>query len=182
MHEDTLTVRELDIRTLEPFCRALAQILHQAGLGQEQVLAAMRDSIEGECLRCNLRISGEELFALSQPPGDLSTAKIGRMRLGDCAREGCDSFFYRLDFHSRGTLNWPRLLAQAEATRHEQTLPSDIGKRSSLQLGLTWIPRRIWLGLALLLLLLLLRQWFLGGPIPLIREPEHFHVTPASEE
>jgi hypothetical protein len=34
------------------------------------------------------RISGKELFALSQPPtAERATAKIGRLRLGDCARK-----------------------------------------------------------------------------------------------
>ena len=42
--------------------------------------------------------------------------------------------------------------------------------------------RLIWLVVCIVAVLLLLRQCYLGGRIPLLREPEHFRVDPDPRE
>lgn len=187
MSQETAIVRQEELRKLQAFCRALAEALRRGGLGPENVVAAWRAGVAAECPRCGISVSGDELFALSQPPAaEHGSAKIGRLRLGDCARSGCDSYHYQFTFKVHGQLDWSALVLQAEAIQQEQDHPagSDAPQRlvgSSLA-SLLWASRRarrLWVALAAVLLLLLIRQWYLGGRIPLIREPEHFRVDPA---
>ena len=190
MSRDTAIVRQKEIRKLKPFCRALAEALRRRGLGTENARTAWRAGVAAECARCGISVSGDELFALSQPPvAGKPNPRIGRLRTGDCARSGCDSYHYQLTFKMQGQVDWADLLLQAEATQPEQEPPagSDAAQRrlgASLAHRLWTLRRahRLWIALAAVLLLLLLRQWYLGGRIPLLREPEHFRVDPAPRE
>jgi hypothetical protein len=179
----TPTLHQQHLLRLEGFCRGLGHALCRAGLGPAQVQAVWQSSVRAECVLCGIRVSGEELFALSQPPSALyGTAKLGRLRLGDCARHGCDSFYYRLTFQNYPRLNWPALLAEAEAFQPEQPSPP---KRRGFAFRLPALPdfgeysgfaRRGLVVLAAILFLLVARQWYRGGSIPLVREPENFHI------
>jgi len=190
MSQETAIVRQEEIRKLEGFCRALAEALRRGGLGPENALAAWRAGVAAECTRCGISVSGDELFALSQPPAaEHASAKIGRLRLGDCARSGCESYHYQLTFKVDGELDWAGLLLQAAAIKQEQEHPAGssavqrpVGSSLARLLWTSRRARRLWTALAAVLLLLLIRQWYLGGRIPLIREPEHFRVDPAPGE
>ncbi len=190
MSQETAIVRQEEIRKLEGFCRALAEALRRGGLGPENVVAAWRAGVAAECTRCGISVSGDELFALSQPPAaEHASAKIGRLRLGDCARNGCESYHYQLTFKLHGQPDWAALLLQGEAIRQEQEHPAGgdgVHRRADSSLArLLWTSRRarrLWIALAAFLLLMLVRQWYLGGRIPLIREPEDFRVDPAPQE
>jgi hypothetical protein len=185
--QDPLLIRQVPLLKLESCCQALTEVLHQSGLSPEASLEAWRAAVSAECVRCGIPISGEELFALSQPPSaERASAKIGRMRLGDCARQGCNSYDYRVVFRSHAQLDWPKLLAQAEELQQEKAKPPSAGFGWK-EMGRLWVRqcvacRRLWIPLSILVLLLLLwRQWYVGGRIPLLREPEHFRVDPAPQ-
>src|SRR4051794_32043454 len=80
------------LKNLAPFCQAFGQALAGAGLGPEESVAAIRNGVAAECIQCGIRLSGEELWALMQPPAEKDpNPKVERLRLGDCARKGCDS-------------------------------------------------------------------------------------------
>ena len=190
MSQDTAIVRQQEIPKLQPLCRALAEALRRSGLGPENAQAAWRAGVAAQCTRCGISVSGEELFALSQPPSaDHASAKIGRLRLGDCARNGCESYHYQLTFKTHNQVDWADLLLRGEAIQQEQEHPAGSGA-AQRQAGpflarQPWTilkARRLWIAVAAVLLLLLIRQWYLGGRIPLIREPEHFRVDPAPQE
>jgi hypothetical protein len=183
-------VRQQELPKLQPLCRALAEALRRGGLGPEKALAVWRADVAAECTRCGIPVSGDELFALSQPPAaEHASAKIGRLRLGDCARSGCDSYHYQLTFSIHGQVDWAALLSQAEALLQEQEHPAGngaaqhpMGSRLARFLWNSGRSRRLWIALAAVLFLLLLRQWHLGGRIPLLREPEHFRVDTGPQE
>jgi hypothetical protein len=175
MTQELSTERQQPLPKLEGFCRALCEALHPTGLELPKVFDA---SITAECVRCGIRISGVELFALSQPPSEeLSSAKIGRLRLGDCARQGCNGYEYRLTFRSLPTLDWPKLISQADAIQQEQSPEYAVATKATKRLHWRGTARRVGVALGVVLLLLVLRQLYLGGRIPLLREPEHFRVT-----
>jgi hypothetical protein len=185
MGEESVIVREEHLQKLAPFCQALGEALGRSGLAPDQALGVWREALTAQCARCGIPVSGEELFALSQPPGENPSPKIRRLRLGDCAHPGCESYFYRLTFRPHPALVWPELLASAQAIQAELERPvsrrptaADFAK-AVLHCGFT---RRAAIALAVLLLLLLFRHWQNGGRIPLLREPEHFRVAPAPEE
>jgi hypothetical protein len=185
MADESLTIREEHLLKLAPFCQALGEALSRSGLAPDQALAVWREALTAQCARCGMLISGEELFALSQPSGDNSNPKIRRLRLGDCARPGCESYFYSLTFRAHPLLGWPGLLDRAEAIRAE--LEGRVsGKPATAVLAKALLhsgfTRRAAIALAVLLVLLFIRRWYGGERIPLLREPEHFKVAPASEE
>jgi hypothetical protein len=185
MAPESVIVREEHLLKLAPFCQALGQAFGGRGLVPEQTLGIWRAALTAECTQCGIPLSGEELFALSQPPEKTPVAKVRRLRLGDCARPGCESYFYRLHFRPHPPTDWAELIALAETMQAESARPAPRKlalaefARGLVRCGLT---RRAALALGVLLLLLLIHRWHTGGRIPLLREPEHFHVTPAPEK
>jgi len=181
-----MTARQQHLQTFQPFCSAIHESLGQVGLKSEEVMEVFRVALSAQCVQCGIYVSGAELFALSRQSlegGD--TPKIKRLRLGDCARKGCDSYYYRLSFEPIAGFDWPTLLARADSARHEPTTTISattavpMVAKAPLQLV---ISRRAWIALGVILLLLVIRQWYRGGRIPLIHEPEHFRVDPAPQE
>jgi hypothetical protein len=99
--------------------------------------------------------------------------------MGDCAREKCDSYYYRMTFQSFPGVDWARLIS-----RFEKGGPKPDAQKSWLvkYLRTMRVPAHIWITVAALVLVLVMRQWYVGGRIPLLREPEHFKVDVAPEE
>ena len=177
---EKVTVREEHLQKLAGFCENLGRTLARAGLKPNEIAQVFAASLTGECVGCGIHVSGEELFALSQPPSaERANVKIGRLRLGDCARRGCDSYFYRLTFNPRPAVNWTQILIEIDTP-----LPEPARKRwlpegpyqSLLRIGRSTFVRRLALALIVATLVLVARQFYLGGRVPFLREPEHFHV------
>jgi hypothetical protein len=188
MPQPASTVREEHLQKLEPFCRALAQTLGGAGVKPEKTLEEFKAGLTAECEQCGIHLSGEELYALSQPPSEkYANVKLGRLRLGDCARQGCQSYFYRLTFRDSPSLDWPKLIERAEAIQRGETQASapKASTRETLRRAVfSSLAIRVALAMVLAVMLLAMRQWYLGGEIPFLRHAEHFHVATvsASEE
>ena len=183
MTAETVRTRNEYLYNLTSFCQLLHETMLAAGLKPEQTLGIFHNAVSAACLGCGIVVSGDELLALTRSPSaEDATAKIGRLRQGYCARQGCEACYYQLSFRDQ-ELNWPKILAQVDAR-----LQGPIKRRSSiLSWKLVWPPAsstlayRFALALAVILLLLLVRQWRQGGRIPFIREPENFRVDPAPE-
>src|SRR5512133_3050801 len=180
------TERKEPLAGLERFCQRLDQALGRVGLKAEEEMEIFYTAITAECPRCEIKVSGEELYAISRPPSpERANAKIGRLRRGYCAREGCPCDHYRLLFLGHSTVNWLQVLAQ---TASSQTEPN--GRNRSwisidpLMAAFLRSRSRAHVGLVLVaaLLLLLARHWYQGGSIPFIRQPEHFRVDPSPEQ
>ncbi len=184
--EASVIVRQEHLQKVAPFCRALAEALRQAGMGLEQSGTVFAGSVSGECVTCGITVSGQELFALSQPPSaELAGVKIGRLRRGYCAREGCDSCYYTLSLQPHPKVGWPKILSGLGLCASES--PARELRQGGG--GGSWRPRISFRILRPFLLVLLgtvllwgLRQWYMGGRIPLVREPEKFRVDPAPVE
>jgi hypothetical protein len=138
--------------------------------------------VSADCPRCRIQISGIELRALALPPcAELATAKIGRMRLGNCARDGCDAWEYSVHFWNQSEFDWPGLLAAAENLLADSATPTN--KRSHpWQTGLITVVRihglRVAALLGLLVVLWFARALYFGGNIPFLRVPETFAADP----
>jgi len=169
-------VQEEQIQQLETFCRRLVEALSRAGLDPEKSFEVSHASLTAECVKCGFRVSGEVCFALSRAAdGEGLVGTLRRLHLGDCARPGCESYSYRLSFQRHPDVDWIAILRQVEHIKEEQAGKSAAVRRAA-SLG---VIRRVGLALVIVALLLLFRQWYFGGRIPLIREPERFRVDPA---
>lgn len=178
--------RQQHLLKLEPLCRLAAEELTEAGWAPEKVQEAFKQGVCAECVSCGIEVSGTELYALSQPPSaEYANAKIGRLRMGDCARKGCDSYYYRMTFQSVAGVDWKRLVAQFEKGEpHQDHAEGDGTEKNRLTkyLRTVRVPVHVWITLAALVVVLAMRQWYVGGRIPLLREPEHFKVDVGTEE
>lgn len=171
MGTETQVVRTEQLPHLAAFCRALAEALRRAGVEQDGVFVVFHESVAAECLQCGAHVPGEELFVLSQPEADSDmNTDLRRLRLGYCAKAGCNSLQYRLSFGTRENLNWHSCLTQADRFLRRGKA---IGRTSRIEAA-----RRLLILLVVVALLFLLRQLYYGGRIPLIREPEEFRVDP----
>jgi hypothetical protein len=177
--------REERLPKLGGLCQALEARFALAGLAPEQSQEIWRQGVAAECVRCGIHVYGEELYALSQPPSEkYASAKLGRLRLGDCARQGCNSYTYRLTFYPCAALDWQALLASLasqEAEAGKQNGGESLARQGWRLLAQSPSVRRAALGLVLIVLLLAVRQWYIGGRIPLLREPEKFQAAPESD-
>ena len=181
--QEIFLVREEPIERLERVVFALAEACREYGVAQEKTRAALSAALSAECVVCGLRVTGEELLTLAQLPSALETSgRIKWLRLGCCARNGCDSRAYALKFHNHPGIDWTEFFSKMQTARAEEatapvtetvseseTLP--VKERRGLQIALA---------IAIAVLLFMIHQKYRGGRIPFIREPEHFRVTPAA--
>jgi hypothetical protein len=185
MPQESPIVRQERLQNLARFCEALVEALKRAGTGAEAAAHVIQRSVSARCVGCEILISGLELFALSQPPSpEHASPKIGRLRLGDCARQTCEAYDYRLTFQPDPLVDWNKILADADAIVNApptESAPARTGPVLPHWL-LRGVSRRIWIPVTAAVLLLLLRQWYVGGRIPLVREPEKFRVDPDPQE
>ncbi|MBL9134787.1 MAG: hypothetical protein JNK85_02915 [Verrucomicrobiales bacterium] len=145
-------------------------------------MAVLKDALEAECEVCGMRVTGEDLARLAKPVPNLpESPKVARLRLGYCARQGCDSYYYRLRFQPVSSVDWTVLLdgtgdsAVAPTPPREVEQPSDRLKAAAMDSVRRVLPR-IAIGVLVIGALLFVRHWRRGGTVPLIREPEKFQV------
>ncbi len=183
-HSPPLT-RQLELTGCSGFWQNLRLALRQAGVADAPLPDLLESSVAGECVQCGIRLTTEDLLALSasDPADDAAHPKVARLRQGYCARNGCASYAYLLTFNAHPGVDWPKILAAVESAGQEQHAEvaaeaeaQQIGRREARKKRML----KLVAGIALLLLLLLIRQWITGGPIPILREPKEYTVDPAS--
>src|SRR5688572_28573899 len=107
MSPDVATVRQEHRQRLARFCAALAEAVNSAAAADRTCRQAVEAALAAECVQCGLRMTGSELLALGEAdlPGN-PNAKLCRLRQGYCARNGCDSYYYRLTFETHPAVDW----------------------------------------------------------------------------
>jgi len=168
--------RPVPLVRLELFCCALQQAL-AAAYASADLERFWRLYVSAECPVCGIQICGDELRSLAFPPSaELASAKIGRMRLGDCARRGCGAWHYSVHLWNPGEIDWASLMAAAAtAERAIGTSRNAPGPYWLTLLGSTAsYATRVAAILAAVFVLWLARELYLGGRIPYLREPEKF--------
>lgn len=176
---------EKPIAELAAFSQELAAACRHCDLDSEKASQVMSDAVVAECVKCNIHVRGDELLLIATATSDPSVhAKIKRMNLGYCARDGCESLTYLLRFNQTAGLDWEKFQEHMEAARNKRLqffAAEAAAKRVMQQKAKQWYLRRLAIMVGVILILLVIRQWYTGGRIPLLREPEKFRVTPATE-
>jgi hypothetical protein len=176
-------VRQESLPGLPQFCRDLAEALERLLPDEARRQAAAQTSLSAECVLCGLTVNGLELLEAGASVGGVARPKIARLRQGYCARNGCESRFYRITFSPFPHLDWTRAFAQSDVVRGEQDeqVQAEAAEARARRRARHWrLAGRVGIGLGVLCALYLVRQWYLGGTIPLLREPEEFQTDPAS--
>ena len=182
MSSEPVHVRSQHLQRLGQFSLTLAEVLEQSATAPDKLREVLRGAWSGECVQCGIQVTGEELLALSKPAeAGEANPRVARLRQGYCARNRCDSYYYRLIFTPHPDIDWTRVLSQTEPQEAEHVKQAD-AECAAVEAAKRAVRRRmagrVLVGVAVVALLLLIRQWFVGGTIPLVREPENFQVDP----
>jgi len=172
-------VQREHLEKIPPIVEFVSATLKRSGITPGVLDEYFRTGFCAECIECRIRLTGHELLMLSEdsaPDEKQTSPKVARLRQGYCARGGCDSYFYNLSFQDLPNIDWPKLLSESAVTAKLGS-QDEIGK----SLGLFGAQRHrllatVAIGFAAFILLFILRQLYLGGSIPFIREPENFRV------
>jgi hypothetical protein len=180
-------VRELPLREAAAFARHLRQALQSGGLAPDQLVEVLDRAAVCECVQCGIRLGAGDLVALGGDgtPDPALGAKAARVRQGYCARNGCASYFYRFTVQPHPGIDWPVVLglAQSAADQAASVAAAETrAQRAGQRLARWRLLLKVAAGLAVVVVLLVARQWMVGGRIPLLREPEPFTVDPKSVE
>jgi hypothetical protein len=164
---------QVTIRELVDSCASVVEALRRPENGPE-VRAGVEEALSAECVQCGIKLSGAELLKLgeAESAGD---SKVDRLKTGYCARNGCDSLYYRLTRAAHPRVDWEKLMAQPVVGVVE-TEEQQAGARARKLARRHWNLLRIGAALILLVIVLIARQIYVGGTIPFIREPEQFRV------
>lgn len=186
MAETSAVVRQLDLAGAAQFARNLARALAETGAPAAAVRETLASLVEAQCVRCGIRLSADDLLALADTgePDQALAPKAARLRQGYCARSGCESYYYQITCRPGGGLDWNKVLAGVEtasqAERSQAAEDDAAHAQAAKRTQRRRLAARVLIGVAVVLVLLLIRQWVTGGAIPLIRQPAKYKADPAS--
>ena len=160
----------------------LARTLSEAGLNSLQLSEVLAMRLQTSCLKCGIQISSEELeqMAVLGEATELTHAKLKRLRLGYCAREGCESAVYSIHLDDCPGLDWEVILekvdelgvkARAKA-RQDQRREGSRRRRQRML--------RIMAGVGIAMILYLLQFIWSHGHLPFVKKTHTYKVDPGS--
>lgn len=164
----------MTIRELTEFSAGLSEAI-RAKADADKFRPVVEEALSGECVQCGIRVTGAELLKLGEGNA-ANDPKVERLKSGYCARNGCDSHFYRVTRASHPQIDWPKLIAPAQEIVQTKT------EAEQAEADLTKMARRhrnilrTAVIVGVFFLVVILRQIYFGGSIPFIREPEAFKV------
>lgn len=175
--QDTVQVR---VERIGPLYTGLAAALSEAGFSGSQLNDIFSRHVRGECVQCGIRITGDDMahITLAEDKTDLLDSRLDRLRQGYCARNKCDSYYYRIHLDDYPDLDWTKIREQAGhlAVATQATLEKDTGATTIRN----WLLIRLAAGLSVVLILLLFWHVWYYGYVPILQKPHKYAVDPAS--
>jgi len=109
----SLTELRLPVTDLPRVHEALARALGEAGVGGQELHALFGAGVRAVCVGCGLPVSGAELgeLAVAERERELP-AKLERLRLGYCPRNGCEARFFNLEIPGPGRFDRGKVLGR----------------------------------------------------------------------
>jgi hypothetical protein len=174
MSGNTTETSQKTIKEVVEFGRSLAQTIANEKEA-DRLRAAVDQALSAECIQCGIRLTGWEVLQFGE---EVSTdARVERLRSGYCARNGCESLFYRVSCAPHPEINWSALLNPTQTlTEEERAAAEKSAKKSAHAKTRNKALIRTGIAIAALLIVFIIRQIYVGGSIPFIREPEDFRV------
>jgi len=177
---------QMRVDAMPEYHAALITVLNESGLDAREIGEVIAQNVSAECVSCGIRLTGEEIGQIrsAQAEGEAPESKVGRLRQGYCARKDCDSYFYRMSFTEHPKVDWMQTVERVAAVLSRT--PSQRVDADSVvpppKPGRDPRVVRVVVGLIIVLLLIILRQFMTGGALPLIHKPPEYRVDPASVE
>ena len=143
--------------------------------------------LSAECPGCKIKLTGLEMHELAtvHNEGEAQSPKLERLRKNYCARNTCDSRFYRVNIQPDSERHWVSIKDQLQVATPElrETKPIKSGK--SL-FGSAGVPKVRPLQLTALLVLgvvlfFVVRHFVYGSRIPLVQKKNEYRVIQSNQ-
>lgn len=166
---------------------ALARALGETGEGAPRIRELLAHDIRVQCVGCGIALTAEELEALALDPASApGSPRLERLRLGYCARNGCDSRFYGLSAGT-GMVPWPTVFRRVRELLDgpaavTATGPLETASVKGRQFPEQWRRMRWAAAGGIVFFALGFWWWRNGARIPGISpSPREFRVVPAAD-
>ncbi|MCP5521663.1 MAG: hypothetical protein H7A46_08955 [Verrucomicrobiales bacterium] len=177
---------EVPLDRLALFVRGLVRALAETGLGASEIDAVVRRGLRVDCVGCGIVLTADDLshLAVDQEAPANEPARLNRLRLGYCARNSCESRYYRIRVIDPGGLDWSALLAKAGDLTAGPTSLAEVPEEPEPTDGVAPPPppaRRRPLLIAALALLAAAVLWHFWDDLPIHPEkPPKYRIDPGS--
>ena len=164
------------------FQASLVRALTETGISGGQLNQIFSTRLRAECAECGIQITGDEMVnaAVTEDTTELSHPKLKRLRLGYCAREGCESYDYRIHFEDHPGVDWATVTEKAHQLElATKAAASEEGKRQARQKR-NQRTKRVVAGLFIVIALLLVSFVTRHGRLPFTKKPHKYEIDPAS--
>lgn len=187
MSESSFPTPQIRVETLAAAYHAVLESLKPLGLPAAEMAEACEQHITAECLQCGIQITGAQLASLAHAGSvdQLTDPVLVRLHQGYCARKDCNSYYYRLVFAEHPKIDWSGAAATVARAGAAAPPPTADPAASGGPTNRFWFlqdrrTRRIIIGLAILILLLVLRHFTTDGKLPFVQYTPRYVVDPAS--
>lgn len=167
---------QMSIKDMREFIHNLGGVI-DASPEAPKLRAAVCEALHADCVQCAIRLNGADLLSLNDEAN--RDPRLERLRIGYCSRNGCDCHYYAVTTVPHADLRWPALVTPGDVLHSMQTDEVEVGGsrvRIPLKDRVRPYIRRTAIAVAALLLAFVIRQYYMGGSIPFIRQPEEFRV------
>lgn len=138
--------------------------------------------LSAECTGCKIKLTGLELreLATAYHEGEPQSPKLERLRKNYCARNTCESRFYRVNINADSERHWLSIKDQLQVATPELRETRPLKERKPF-FGQAGVPKIRPLQLTALLLIgtvlfFVVRHWVYGSRIPLVQKKNEYRV------
>ena len=167
---------------MAPLYANLARALSETGVSGSQLNEIFSTSLRARCVKCDIQIASDEIeqVSLVEDTTQLSHPKLKRLRLGYCAREGCESDDYLIHLDAYPGVDWEIITAKAnDLMSAQRAAAKEAARRKARQKQIQRTKRAVLGLMAVAICLLLLFVWR-HGRLPFVKKPHKYQIDPAS--
>jgi hypothetical protein len=160
----------------------LARALTETGISGSQLNEIFSTRLRARCVKCSIELTSAEIeqVSLVEDTTQLSHPKLKRLRLGYCAREGCESDDYRIQLEAYPGVDWESIAAKANDLILAQNAAAQEEVQHQTKQKRNQRTKRAALGLLLIVFALLLLFVWRHGRLPFVKKPHKYEIDPAS--
>jgi hypothetical protein len=170
------------INGLAVFYANLARALTETGITGPQLNEILSTRLRVSCVRCDIHLTTDEIeqVSLVNDTTQLSHPKLKRLRLGYCAREGCESDDYQIQLEACPGVDWETIAAKAnELVSTQKVAEEEAVRRQARHNQIQRTKRAVLAVLTVAVCFLLLFVWR-NGRLPFVKKPHKYQIDPAS--
>lgn len=160
----------------------LGRALSETGVNGSQLNEILSAALRASCGGCNIQLTSHEVeqVALVENPTQLTHAKLKRLRLGYCAREGCEATDYRIQLEPYPGVDWDIIGAMANDLMLAQKAATEAEARHRTRRLQNQRTKRTLVGMMIVVFAVLLFFFWRQGRPSFAKKPQKYKLDPAS--